>query len=142
MVCKAPATTVWELSFGKARRRGECSPLSAPPLCQAAETSSPETMLKGLRSSASGLRDLWIRLNGGGRRAAGGPLLPESLPLPATTPDAGRQEASAQLNLSIDALEKKLQVGCSKCVILELIGFIDDAEPVRCPGEEAVGVVW
>ena len=38
-------------------------------------------------------------------------MLPESLPLPATTADEGRKAAIAELNLSIDELEKKLQVG-------------------------------
>ncbi len=70
---------------------------------------SPQGVLKGIRSSAAGLRDLWVRLNGGGGGGWLAARLPEDLPPPVSS-EAGRVERVAALTLSIEGLEKKLQV--------------------------------
>ena len=82
-----------------------------PCLLQAAAAggTSPQGVLQGIKSGARGLRDLWVRLNGGSGRGSRA-RLPDGLPQPVSS-EEGRGEEIAQLNLLLEGLEKRLQVG-------------------------------
>ncbi|KAI3427991.1 hypothetical protein D9Q98_006379 [Chlorella vulgaris] len=69
---------------------------------------SPEGVVEGLKSSASWARGLWNRLNGSPGQPLGKDAAPFGLPLPASTEEQ-RKQATAQLNVQLDGLEKKLQ---------------------------------
>ncbi|GAB4813221.1 hypothetical protein N2152v2_000267 [Parachlorella kessleri] len=80
--------------------------LSAVKKAAAAGGTSPQGVLQGIKSGARGLRDLWVRLNGGGGGSRA--RLPDGLPQPVCS-EEGRGEEVAQLNMLLEGLEKRLQ---------------------------------
>lgn len=77
------------------------------PAVQRVKETSPEGVVEGLKTSAVWAKGLWNRLNG----SPGQPLdkdAPFGLPLPVGTEEQRKQHMQ-QLNLQLDALEKKLQ---------------------------------
>eukprot|EP00887_Chlorella_sp_A99_P006091 scaffold22.g6091.t1 len=76
-----------------------------PAVARVRET-SPQAVVKGVKSSAVWARDLWRRLNGGG--TGGVTDAPQGLPLPTSSEEA-RKKRIAVLHKEIDALEDQLQ---------------------------------
>ncbi|KAL4443418.1 hypothetical protein ABPG75_011155 [Micractinium tetrahymenae] len=77
------------------------------PAVQRVKETSPEGVVEGLKTSAVWARGLWNRLNG----SPGQPLdkdAPFGLPLPMGSEEQRKQHMQ-QLNMQLDALEKKLQ---------------------------------
>lgn len=71
----------------------------------------PEDYIENIQDAAVYLKDLWDRLNGGGRSASRS-LLDDNIPRAVSSENVCKT-AMSQLSLELERIEKRLQVGAS-----------------------------